>query len=165
MHNENPRFLGNGGFSGCQGTLLRAITVGAGLCARPPKNAVFSDFPQKNKCIFALRRQILLGQNLRAGTLARPYTFLRHSNLPFPLGVWNSDCRGRPPGRPDGKCCEFAEHIEITQDAADGTPGTAFPTVPNSDFFVMPWAVPYKNGWHQYGWGRYRTSGRRRGRR
>ena len=38
----------------------------------PAEKRSFSDFPQENKRVFALRRQILLRQNLRA-IIDRPY--------------------------------------------------------------------------------------------
>ena len=56
----------------------------------PAEKRSFSDFPKENNLVFALRRQILLWQNLRA-TTGRPYScfgkrravaFLQQ---PFPL--------------------------------------------------------------------------------
>ena len=44
-------------------------------------------------------------------------------------------CRGRPPGRPAGKCCEFAERFKIKQHVTAGTSRTPSPTVSTSDFF------------------------------
>ena len=41
----------------------------------PAEKRSFSDFPKENKRVFALRRQILLRQNLRAIN-DRPYNYL-----------------------------------------------------------------------------------------
>ena len=49
----------------------------------PAEKHSFSDFPQENKRVFALRPQILLRQNLRAGRCPAPTDhFLTYSNRP-----------------------------------------------------------------------------------
>ena len=56
----------------------------------------------------------------------------RYSAVQF---VENPICRGRPPGRPAGKCCEFAGSPQKTQGSAAGTSRTPSPTITNADFF------------------------------
>ena len=55
--------------------------------------------------------------------------------MPPPQFVEKLICRGRPPGRPAGKCCEFAESLQKMQGSGAGTSRTPSPTITNADFF------------------------------